>query len=161
MFDRRMMLSFLDGLITESERKQMKKVEQLRAKGTEAGEAAAKSIETRRGERLERVRQARKSGERVPSEEGREERTERARQRASPTARREATLEDRRKKLKWVLSQLGKLGKEPMTLAHLNKLKVNANELEGEIKNLRKRIATKGNQPPRSVRRESRTEDNN
>lgn len=61
MLDRRLMLSFLDGLITESERKQMRKVEQLRAKGTPAAKAAARSIEIRRDERWQRHREERKN----------------------------------------------------------------------------------------------------
>lgn len=153
MFDRRMMLSYLDGIITESQRQQMKKVEQLRSKGTPEAEEAAKSIEVRRGQRFEKVRQARVRGERVASEQGREERTERAQARASTTARREGTLEDRTKKLRGVLSQLGKLGKEPMTLKQLDNLKVSANKLEGEVKGLRKKIGTKNKGPRRSVRR--------
>lgn len=59
MFDRRLMLSFLDGIINESERKQMKKIEQLRSKNTPEAEKAAKSIETRRGERFEKHRKER------------------------------------------------------------------------------------------------------
>jgi len=55
------MLSYLDGLINESERKQMRKVEQLRSSGTPQGEAAARAIETRRGERFEKHRQERKT----------------------------------------------------------------------------------------------------
>ena len=61
MLDRRLMLSFLDGLITESERKQMRKIEQLRAKGTPEAKAAARSIEIRRDERWQRHREERKN----------------------------------------------------------------------------------------------------
>ena len=61
MFDRRLMLSYLDGLIIESERKQMRKIEQLRAKGTPEAKAAARSIEIRRDERWQRHREERKN----------------------------------------------------------------------------------------------------
>lgn len=61
MLDRRLMLSFLDGLITESERKQMRKIEQLRAKGTPEAKAAARSMEIRRDERWQKHRRKRET----------------------------------------------------------------------------------------------------
>jgi uncharacterized protein YdcH (DUF465 family) len=55
------MLSYLDGLITESERQQMRTIEQLRAKGTKEAEAAARAIEARRGERFAKHSEERKT----------------------------------------------------------------------------------------------------
>ena len=61
MFDKRLMLAYLDGLITESERQQMRTIERLRAKGTKEAEAAARAIEARRGERFETHRKERET----------------------------------------------------------------------------------------------------
>lgn len=169
MFDRRLMLSFLDGLITESERKQLRKVEQLRAKGTPEAEAAAKSIETRRGERFERVRQARVSGEPVASEKGRKERTERAQERASTSARREATADKLSKDFSAVLKDLSKIGKVPTTLKGNLENREKANKIEATLKKVRDKVAAarkarragEKEAPRRSVRKAMKSEDNN
>lgn len=60
MFDRRLMLSYLDGLITESQKKRHEKAEKLQAKGTPAAKKAAAELERGSAERFERHRRLRK-----------------------------------------------------------------------------------------------------
>jgi Skp family chaperone for outer membrane proteins len=44
MFDRKLLLSYLDGLITESQKKRETKAADLRKKGTEEGDKAAEEL---------------------------------------------------------------------------------------------------------------------
>lgn len=60
MFDRRLMLSFLDGLITESQKERHKKIEKLKDKGTPAAKEAASKIERGEHERFVKHLTARK-----------------------------------------------------------------------------------------------------
>jgi len=52
MFDKRLMLSYLDGLISESAKKRFEKVQKLKEKGTEAAKKAASEVEEKEHKRF-------------------------------------------------------------------------------------------------------------
>lgn len=135
MFDRRLMLSYLDGLITESERKQMKKVEKLRSKDTEAGEAAAKAIETKRGKRFERHRKLRADVPEVKRDILKRQEAKSEQKRTSHGDRLEKAID---KISDQILNRIGT--KDPERRAELKPLKAHREKLKLRLKKVNARI---------------------
>lgn len=151
MFDRRLMLAYLDGLITESERKQMRKVEQLRAKGTPEAEKAAQAIELRRGKRFERHRQSRKADPNVKAGIERRQAAKAEQKRTSHSDRLEKAID---KISDQILDRIGTKDPErkeekKMMMGHRKKLEIRLKKVEAR---------EKSGAPSRREERESKKE---
>lgn len=136
MFDRRLMLSYLDGLITESMRKQAKKIEKLRGKDTEAGEEAARAIELRRGKRFERHRQSRKADPSVKAGIERRQAAKAEQKKASHSTRLEKEID---KISDQILARIGTKDPErkeekKMMMGHRKKLETRLKKVEAREK---------------------------
>lgn len=151
MLNKKLMLSFLDGLITESMRKQAEKIENLRGKGTEAGEEAARAIELRRGKRFERHRQSRKADPNVKAGIERRQAAKAEQKRTSHSDRLEKAID---KISDQILARIGT--KDPERREELKPLKAHRKKLETRLKKVEAR--EKSGAPSRREERKSKKE---
>jgi hypothetical protein len=149
MLDRRLMLSFLDGLITESEKQQRKQIERLRSTGTPESEAAARSIEIRRDTRWQRHREQRKT------EPGLRSGIER-RQRKAAEARKTSHSRQLFQRIEKIGDQIADrvVSKDPNAENEMKKLSVGLSKLVDRFKKVKAR--EKSGAPSRREERKAR-----